>query len=359
MMISLQMLREEFTSKDTVELIDTLESCTRRGAELVKQVLSFARGLEGERIAVNFEILLRDVRQIVRETFPKSIEFRFSTEKDLWLVQGDPTQLHQVVMNLAVNARDAMPHGGRLHLSAENVVLDEVYSGMNQQASPGPYVRIVVNDTGEGISPEIIDRIFEPFFTTKETGKGTGLGLSTTMGLVRSHGGFINVYSEPGRGATFKIYLPASASPHEKKQVELKQTGLPRGRGQQILVVDDEQSIRDVARRTLERFGYRVMTAEHGAEAVALYAQHGSEIDAVICDMAMPVMDGPATIVAIKAINPRVRLIASSGFTENQGVTKALGIGASQFINKPYTSDQLLTALDRLWTDSPSQPGTL
>ena len=192
------------------KLLQALEANVQRGAGLVKQVLAFGRGMEGERIAVHPKHIAREIKQIIHETFPKSVEFEFHSPPDLWTITGDPTQLHQVLLNLCVNARDAMPKGGKLSLHMENMMFDETYAGMNLEARPGPYVLIKVTDTGRGIPKEIQDRIFDPFFTTKEPGKGTGLGLSTTLAIVKSHGGFINCYSEPGKGTLFKVYLPAN-----------------------------------------------------------------------------------------------------------------------------------------------------
>jgi CheY-like chemotaxis protein len=250
-----------------------------------------------------------------------------------------------VFMNLCVNARDAMSQGGKLTVAAENLVLDEVYAGMNPDSKSGAYVVVRVEDTGMGIPREIQERIFEPFFTTKEIGKGTGLGLSTTLGILRSHGGFINLYSEPGKGAKFKVYLPAGAAPESGERPAAEPARLPRGQGELVLVVDDEEGIRGATQKTLERFGYRVLLAAHGAEAVALYAERGAEIAAVLTDMAMPVMDGPATILALKAMNPAVKIIGSSGHASQGGVAKAVGAGVQHFVPKPYTAETLLKVL--------------
>jgi PAS domain S-box-containing protein len=343
-LMSVDMLKSMVNDGHGQMVLSTLETSAQRGADLVKQVLTFARGIQGQRMEVNLGHLLRDVRQVVRETFPKNIQAVFKFAPDQWTVVGDPTQLHQVFMNLFVNARDAMPGGGKLEVTTENIVFDEVYADMNPTVKPGSYVLIEVADTGTGIPKEIRDRIFEPFFTTKEVGKGTGLGLSTVVSIVRSHGGFINVYSEVGRGTLFKLYLPAkmaSTLPASATEQPLP----PRGNGEWVLVVDDEDSILKVARKMLERYGYQVMTAVHGADAVAVYAQHRDKISVVLTDMAMPVMDGPATIIALKAMNPQIKIIGSSGHASNDGVAKALGAGVKHFIPKPYTAEKLLALL--------------
>jgi CheY-like chemotaxis protein len=247
-----------------------------------------------------------------------------------------------------------MPNGGQLNLVAENVVLDATYAAMNIDARPGAYVRVTVADTGPGIPPEIRDRIFEPFFTTKEVGKGTGLGLSTSLAIVKSHGGFIPVYSEVGQGSKFKVYLPANTTPVAANDVAVEQSRLPRGNGELILLVDDEVAIREIAGATLERFGYRVMPAANGAEAVALFAVHRGDIAAVITDMAMPVMDGPAMIVALKSIDASVKIVGSSGLASNDGVAKAVGAGVEHFVPKPYTAETLLKTLKEVLRTSPS-----
>jgi len=231
-----------------------------------------------------------------------------------------------------------------LSISAEDIFIDENYARMNIDAKVGPYVVITVSDTGAGIPPRIMDRIFEPFFTTKEPSKGTGLGLSTAFGIVRSHGGFINAYSEVGRGTRFRVYLPAIETP-EVKKAEEKRGELPRGNGELILVVDDEDSIREVTRATLEMYGYRVITANDGAEAVALYVQHREELGVVLMDMVMPIMDGQAAIRALFKVDPEVRVIAVSGIKENGKLTKVTSVDVCAFLAKPYTAGTLLKIL--------------
>jgi len=307
----------------------------------VRQVLAYARGVSGQRMEVNLGHVLRDIHQVIRETFPKNIQSSIRLAGDLKLVLGDPTQLHQVFMNLCVNARDALPQGGRMEVITENIVLAAGDTGLPAEAKPGPYVLVQVLDTGTGIPSNIKDRIFEPFFTTKEFGKGTGLGLSTVMAIVRSHGGFITVSSEVGEGTQFKVCFPAQpiariAEPAPVKPVRR----LPKGRGQSVLVVDDEASIREVAQSMLGRYGYEVILAEDGAQAVEIYEAQGKKIAVVITDMAMPVMDGPATILALRAMNPAVKIIVSSGHASTGGMR--------HFIPKPYTAEMLLTTLDEV-----------
>ncbi|HEX8852930.1 MAG TPA: ATP-binding protein, partial [Pyrinomonadaceae bacterium] len=266
------------------------------------------------------------------------------TPPDLWVVSADATQVHQVLMNLCVNARDAMPDGGVLAIKAENKFLDENYARMHLEASSGRFVVITITDTGVGMPPDVLARIFEPFFTTKAVGKGTGLGLSTASTIVRSHGGFINVYSEVGRGTQFAVYLPALER-EGIEQAEERRVQLPTGKGELVLVVDDEEAIRQITKGTLETFGYRVLTAADGTEAVALYAERREEIAVVLTDMMMPFMDGAATIRALQRMNPRVKIIAASGLASNDRVAASAGTGVALFLAKPYTAERLLTAL--------------
>jgi PAS domain S-box-containing protein len=339
-----QMLQMRLEGEADRRLLGVMQANAERGAEMIKQVLSFAKGLGGERVLVQPKHLIREIAKVVEETFPKSIRISRRAPEGLWATSGDPTQLQQVLMNLCVNARDAMPGGGELAIEAENRELDEIYAGMLKGATPGKYVLVTVSDTGEGIPPEIIDRIFDPFFTTKEHGQGTGLGLATVQGIVTSHGGFITVESQPGRGTSFKIYLPA----HETSGRKAEETGprrLPPGRGETILVIDDEAAIREIAQTTLERFGYRALTADNGATALGIFAPRKNEISVVITDMMMPVMDGPATIRALRKLNPHVQIIASSGLAESIDDAALDQLGVKTFLIKPYDARTLLNTV--------------
>jgi PAS domain S-box-containing protein len=326
-------------------ILETIDVSAKRGADIVRQVLSFARGLEGQRIEVQPRHLLKDLEIIIKDTFPKDIRLQFSAPSDTWTILGDPTQIHQILLNLCINARDAMPSGGSLTIGVENCVLDEQYAAMNIDAKAGRYMIISVADSGTGIPRDNLEKIFEPFFTTKEINKGTGLGLSAVMAIAKSHGGFVNVYSELGKGTTFKVYLPAIERSSEARPPHLGKVNLPRGNGETVLVVDDEASILIVTSQTLQAFGYRVLTATDGADALAIYVQHKDEIAVVLTDMMMPVMDGAATIQALMRINPGVKIIAASGLNANGGAAKASGGGAKHFLTKPYTAETLLTAL--------------
>lgn len=340
-MLAIEYMMRKVADDQLKKILETVETTVKRGAELVKQVLSFARGVEGERKPIQLRHIVDEVVNVIKETFPKSIIIKTQVPADLPLVLADPTQLHQVFMNLCVNARDAMPDGGMLEIRAETAAVDDQYAQMHIEAKPGSYVEITLRDTGTGMPPEIADRIFEPFFTTKELNKGTGLGLSTVLSIVKSHNGFINVYSEPGKGTTFRIYLPVHVGSEGVHVV--KQEANLIGKGELVLLVEDEKAILEITRATLESNGYSVITAADGIEAVSIYIQRQKEISVVITDMMMPFMDGPSTIRALRKINPLVKIIAVSGLkaSEEKG---SLPFDV-KFLMKPYTAQQLLEVL--------------
>ena len=349
-LMSIELLKLDETRADKLDILATVESSAQRGADMVRQVLSFARGVEGRQIRLQPAHLLREVAKITNETFFKSIRIVTRIAEDLWTIQGDPTQLHQVLLNLCVNARDAMPDGGTLTISANNVALDEAEAAsLGPDLQPGCHVHLCIEDTGTGIPPELLERIFDPFFTTKEPGKGTGLGLSTALAIVRSHRGLLRPQSTPGEGTRFDLYLPALEGSEAESPPPLHE--LPRGSGQTILVVDDESSVRQIARQTLEAFGYRVVLAADGAEATAIFAVRHREIDAVLTDMMMPVMDGATAIQVLLRIQPGARILASSGLHVDAMKARAERAGVRRFIPKPYTAETLLKALHEVLTE--------
>jgi PAS domain S-box-containing protein len=340
MMMVEHILQLKLPDPHSQRLLETLRSSIQRASGLVKQVVSFARGTESEQTTICPKYLLKDIEHLLTETFPRSIEIYLRNDLDLWPIQGDATQIFQVLMNLCVNARDAMPNGGLLTLSAEKVEIAANDLLAHPEAKCGPYVCFTVTDTGIGIAPHIRERIFDPFFTTKEQGRGTGLGLATALRIVTAHSGFIAVASEVGQGAQFKVYLPAAPEAHDELS-ELDSLTLPVGEGELILVVEDEAAIREVTRETLETYGYRVLTANEGAEAVALYAQHLNEVQAVLLDMVVPMMDGRAIIRALRKLNPQCRIIATSGLLLNEIADEEV----AQFLSKPFTAEKLLKTL--------------
>ncbi|MFH7030134.1 MAG: response regulator [Heteroscytonema crispum UTEX LB 1556] len=348
-LMTAQLLESQLHDERSKRLLPILVGNAKRGANLVKQVLSFTRGVEGERTLLQLKHLIIEIQQIIKETFPKNIELSIQIPKNLATISGDSTQLHQVLMNLCVNARDALPNGGKLKIAAENLVVDENYTKMNFDAKVGSYVVITVADTGIGITPETLDRIFEPFFTTKELGKGTGLGLSTVLGIVKSHDGFINVYSEVGKGTTFQVYLPAIEATETAEEQDQE---LPQGSGELILVVDDEPAIREITKASLENHNYQAITASDGIEAIALYAENRDKISVVLTDMVMPSMDGVTTIRTLRKINPAVKIIAVSGLASNDKVNAAYKMGVKAFLSKPYTAKKLLETISTVKDDN-------
>ncbi|MBS0660146.1 MAG: PAS domain S-box protein [Verrucomicrobia bacterium] len=340
------MLRETASAEQQESFISLIETSARRGAAIVRQVLTFARGAEGERILIQPKHLLADVVKISDETFPKSIQIESEFPDRLWTIQGDPTQLHQVLLNLSVNARDAMPDGGTLTLRAENFLVDESYASMSLEAKPGPHVLIEVRDTGTGIAPEVQGKIFEPFFTTKEQGKGTGLGLSTALGLVRGHGGFINVYSERGRGTVFKVFLPAIPGEELEEDSEATPPEALRGNGELILLVDDEPGLLSVCATLLTNSGFRVLTAPDGPGAIAIFAQQMEDVRVLVTDLMMPLMDGVTLIHAIRRMKPEVGIIASTGGSGAESRARDLAaLNVTACLTKPYDRTRLIGAI--------------
>ncbi|MEH1951508.1 MAG: PAS domain S-box protein [Nostoc sp.] len=330
----------------SLQMLKMLETNAKRGGDLVGQILLFTRGSENKFTIVLISQLLEDIKQIAQQTFPKFIDINTDIAPEIGMVFGDNTELHQVLMNLVVNARDAMPHGGKLSISATKLFIDENHARMHIGATVNSYVKITVTDTGVGIDSEIIDRIFDPFFTTKEVGKGTGLGLSILMGIVKSHGGFVEVASEVGIGSKFQVYLPSKEGSISQIIEEIE---LPRGEGELILVVDDEVAITQIAKTTLEIYNYKVLTAQNGIEAIALYTEQKDEIRLVLIDIMMPLMGGETVISTLQIINPQVQIIAMSGLASSEALVQTTGVEIQGFLAKPFTAKQLLNFVQRIF----------
>jgi PAS domain S-box-containing protein len=336
--------RTEMAQEDGV-ILSTIETCAQRGADIVKQVLTFARGGEGARLLLQPAHLINDMAKIAEGTFPKAITVRTSYPQSVWPIEGDPTQLHQILLNLCVNARDAMPAGGTLTISAWNFPVDPHYASMTPGAKAGPHVLFEVKDTGMGIPREIIDKIFDPFFTTKDLGYGTGLGLSTVIGIVKSHGGFLRVESAIGEGTSFKIYLPAKMDSRGTLP-DHEMTIPPLGNGELLLIVDDEKSMLQVAQALLEGHGYQVVTAGDAIEALAIFALRKDEIALVLTDLAMPLMDGIALIRTLQKMKPDVRIVASSGQgSPDRNARELPSLNVRSCLTKPYNKETLLNTL--------------
>ena len=293
---------------------------------------------------MQLKYLVRDIVKVVAETLPKNISVEYRIAPDLRPILADPTQIQQVLMNLCVNARDAMPDGGTLTVSVENVRMDETAARMNPEAEIGEYVVLSVADTGTGMSAEVKNRIFDPFFTTKEVGKGTGLGLSTSLSIVKSHGGFLNVYSDLGQGSRFSVYFLVDEVKGEQGS-ERGEIVYQRGNGELILVVDDEERIRDVAEAALQAFGYRTISAAEGNEGIAKFAANIEEIAVVVTDLSMPKMDGVTMIGTIRKLAPEVNVIAMSGLMTPDQTRQLDELGVKETITKPFTAESLLSAI--------------
>ncbi len=348
-LLALDLLREDALPPASLELIDLAESSAQRGAEMVRRIVAFARGAEGEQEEVQIPPLIGEIEKIVANTFLRHIQIRTHVAPDVSPVVGDSTQLYQVLLNLCLNARDAMPEGGLLEISAENRHLDSATTRLSQNpaAKAGPYVLLEVRDSGTGMAAVIVEKIFDPFFTTKKFGNGCGLGLSTALAIVQGHGGFFDVTSAEGKGTTFQIFLPA--------QLQTTPPAIPAGApkaqhggGALILVVDDELLMRRATQHILEKLGYRVLLACDGAEAVAIYTERRAEIAAVITDMTMPVMDGPALVRILRNMNPLLPILGVSGLAAMTYAPQLAKLGVHHVLAKPYTAAELTRTLQQM-----------
>ena len=337
------------TPNDHQGLLNTMLASAQRGADLIKQLLAFAGGIRGERSPVCIEQLVAETRAMLEHTLPKSIQISTRVAANCPPVLGDATELSQILMNLSINARDAMPDGGMLTIEVTSTLLNGDASQFHPDAQSGLYVVLKVADNGSGMTSEVLDRIFDPFFTTKDIGKGTGLGLATVQGIVKSHGGFVNVYSEAGHGSKFSIYLPALVTA-EPTAVTPDESAGASGFGQTVLLVDDEIFILQMTASVLEASGYRVLTARDGAAAISMFARHHDEISVVLLDMMMPGIDGLQTINELRRLDSEVPLIACSGLRTSQRESEVLERGAKAFLPKPYSEEELLKTLSRVLT---------
>jgi len=349
--MSVEMLGLKNLDTETKRWLTLIGENAERGADLIKQVLTFARGMEGDRIPVQVKHIVKDLVSVLQETLPKSISLKYNVATSPWIISADPTQIHQVLMNVCLNARDAMPGGGTLRIGVENIMIDENYARMNPDAHPGGYVQVVVEDTGTGMSEETAQRIFDPFFTSKALGHGTGLGLSTALSIIKSHGGFVNVYSELGRGTRFSIDLPAMAGAVEMA-VQEPASAYPRGNGEVVLVIDDEVNIVQITVATLEHFGYKTISAADGAQGLAVYEERPGDVDLILTDMAMPEMDGPAMIKALRSLDPSIKIVGMSGLMNAEQTAELESLNVAAFLTKPFTAEKLLTAISDVLSEA-------
>jgi PAS domain S-box-containing protein len=345
-LMAVPILRNDPSPAESEKFLNTIESSAARGADIVKQVLTFARGAAGDRVLLQPIYIIEEIWKIAKETFPKTVRVRTNYTDDVRLVEGDPTQLHQVLLNLCLNARDAMPEGGTLSLTAENFDVDEQYATMTPDLKAGPHVLISVIDTGTGIPQHIVDKIFDPFFTTKEPGKGTGLGLSSALGIVKSHGGVIKVYSA-ANGTTFRVLLPSTAGVFQADETKA-QIDVPTGHGETILIVDDESAIREVAKVVLSKSGYKVLAADDGPSALAIFVRQSKEIDVVLTDVVMPIMSGLVLARTLRKMDVKAKVIVSSARDSDYNPGELTDIGVQGCLNKPYSRATLLRVIDRV-----------
>ena len=352
-LMGIQIIRKKVAEPEVRQMLEVMETNTHRSADMVRQVLTFARGHDSERELLDLGKLIREMRNILVQTMPKTISVDSIVPSDLWPVLGNATQLHQALLNLCVNARDAMPKGGKLTLAADNVELTPEEAAEIPEAHTGPFVILMVSDTGTGIPPDVLPKIFEAFFTTKEPGKGTGLGLSTIVRIVRNHGGFLSVKSEADTGTTFEIYLPRAESKPSSSADMVAESDAPKlGRGQLIVFIDDDRSVREMVAPALQEQGYRVVTASNGAECLAILRQCEPEAHLVIADVVMPIMDGLQLTEQLRTLFPQLPVILMSGTFED--TSEALPSGVAGFLVKPFRLEQLLAAVER--TLAPSRP---
>jgi hypothetical protein len=344
MLLAPELLKDTVKGEKERELIDLIEHSAHRASNVVKQLLTFIRGSGGDRVPLQLQPLLKEMHAILAETFPREITLCLDVSSNLFLVLGEITQLHQVLLNLCVNARDAMPGGGALTVRAHNIAVDAKLARVNPPSKPGPYIVLTVTDTGHGMTPKVIDRIFDPFFTTKGVGKGTGLGLSTVLGIVRSHGGFVTVVSKPDEGTTFQVYLPADLS-EPLFPASVPAAELPRGQNELILVVDDEPNIAEATRYVLERYGYRALVATGGEEALGLFRLLTGEISLVLTDVMMPGMNGITMLRGMRGVDPHVKALVTSGMTSNYDHTELVALGITESLSKPCSLRELLEAV--------------
>ncbi len=341
-------------------ILDTISASAQRGADMVKQIVTFARGREGLQGVVQPKHLIDEMIELTRHTFPKTIQIRTAIAPGTWTLLGNPTQLHQILLNLCVNARDAMPAGGTLTLGAGNVRLHDKETGLSPDAKPGAYVVLTVQDTGTGMSPAVRAHVFEAFFTTKEPGKGTGLGLSTVQNIAKEHGGFLTLNSELGQGSTFHVYLPAQET-SAADVVAAAAPALPMGNGELILIVDDEAAVLSIVAETLQAFGYVIVTATNGAQAMGVCAQHLDALKLLITDMSMPIMDGEATIRAMRVLAPQLKIVvvSGSGLDNRPDTAELQELDVQAALCKPFSADDLIRTVHAVLHGAEPAAGTV
>jgi PAS domain S-box-containing protein len=345
-LMSAQLLQLRKLDEEACRVLQVIEASTKRGAGTLRQIHAFVRGADRKSAELQPFHLIRELGKLVRTTFPKHIELAWACDPDLATVAGDATEILQALLNLCINARDAMPRKGLLRIEAANVVLDTSLARLDLEIPPGEYVRLSVSDTGTGIPEHIRSRIFEPQFTTKESGQGTGLGLPSVLRVARKHGGLVDFETEVGQGSTFYLYLPAVAEPAAALGAASPPEGLV-GRGELLLVVDDEAAIRDLLRATLTTYNYRVLSAHDGREAAALFLGHQKEIALAIVDLMMPALDGASVLETLRQFKPELPIISITGALESLEVQDVFTKASGALLRKPFSAEELLAAIKR------------
>jgi len=345
-LLSVEPLKNSVTDLKGTRLLQIIKSSAQRGSELVNQILTFSRGIQGEHLKIQPHHLIREISQIIQATFPKSIQLKTDIPNDLMWLSGNATQIHQALLNICVNARDAMPDGGSLTIQTENLTIGQDNAHNYSDLKPGNYVVITVVDTGSGIPDEIIDNLFSPFFTTKEKGKGTGLGLPTVDFIMQNHNGSVNVESKLGAGSTFRLYFPASETGPETEETQIDT--IPHGNGQCLLVIDDEAAICEMISEILRSHNYNVMVAHDGTEGLATYKKHKDKIDLILTDSNMPYLGGEKLIQLLKDVNPKVKIFITTGSAETPEHLQHLHPPIIGYLKKPYSTHTLLKQLHEI-----------
>jgi two-component system cell cycle sensor histidine kinase/response regulator CckA len=341
----LLLMRKEASDPDRQKL-EIVRQAARDGSDLVSRILTFSMKAEFRARPTDLNLEILRVEKLLRRTVPRMIKIELVLVDEVWVIDADPAQIEQVLLNLAVNSQHAMPDGGRLLIETSNVLLEDDYVRRHLEAKPGKYVLLTVSDNGMGMKREVIERIFEPFFTTKANGEGTGLGLSMVHGIVSQHGGHIRCYSQPGLGTSFKIYFPVSSTERLLDMAETRE--MPAFGTETILLVDDDDRIRDLAQQMIETGGYKVLLASSGEDALKKYAAHRGEVSLVILDLIMPGMGGKRCLEELLRMDPDSRVLIASGYSSNGLTIDETGTGAKAFIRKPYDAKDILASIRKV-----------
>lgn len=324
---------------------EAVKKASERGASMARQLLTFTRKVDITKERVRVEVAVREIVGFLKDTFPENIVFKVDAEPDMPVIAADPNQIHQALLNLCVNARDAMPNGGTIRIAVRKVEPDEL-SRHFQEAEPGRFVQLAVSDTGSGMKQEVLAQIFEPFFTTKG-GLGTGLGLAVVYGIMKAHDGFIDVETSLGQGTTFYLYFRVGAQNQDILSQDNAKSGPRAGHGEKILAIEDEEPLKNFLNTILTENGYNVLLASDGLEGLKIYRQHMKEIDLVLLDMGLPEMSGREVLSDLLLLNPDAAVISASGYLDPNVEADALEMGALEFLPKPYRIEELLTKVQR------------